>query len=286
MHGLGDGFTLSNGVQIPCMGFGTWDIPLGEPTVAAVTAALKAGFRHVDCAELYGNQLSVGRALKACGLPREAVFINSKVWNNHRGYDKAIKAFEATLAELGLEYLDMYLIHWPATARQYADWRDVNADTWRALEKLYKDGRVRAIGVSNFWPHHLAALMATAEIAPMVNQIEYHPGQTSPKVTDFCRQNNIQVEAWSPLGEGAMLHNAVLKEIAGGYGKSVAQLCLKWCLQNGVLPLPRSCSAAHIAENAAVFDFELTAADMERINGLAYFEGSGLHPDELDEEFM
>lgn len=286
MLSLNDNFILGNDVHIPCIGFGTWDIPVGEPTETAVAAALKAGYRHIDCAVLYGNQASVGAALKASELPRETLYINSKVWNTHRGYAKALQAFDATLAELGLDYLDMYLIHWPATARQHDDWREINADTWRALEMLYKDGRVRAIGVSNFWPQHLEALLDKAEVAPMVNQIEYHPGQMSPAVTDFCKQHGILVEAWSPLGEGTMLHNVTLLEIAGRYGRSVAQLCIKWCLQNEVLPLPRSRSAAHIAENAAVFDFELSAADMQRINDLAYFEGSGLHPDEVDENFM
>lgn len=286
MQSLSDGFTLSNEVQIPCIGFGTWDIPNGAPTAEAVASALKAGYRHIDCAALYGNQSSVGAALKASGLPREALYINSKVWNTHRGYDKALQAFDASLAELGLDYLDMYLIHWPATSRQHDNWREINTGTWRALEKLYKDGQVRVIGVSNFWPQHLEALLDKAEIAPMVNQIEYHPGQMSPNVTDFCRQHDILVEAWSPLGEGAMLHNATLLEIAGRYRKSVAQLCIKWCLQNGVLPLPRSRSAAHIVENAAVFDFELTSSDMQRINDLAYFEGSGLHPEEVAENFM
>lgn len=286
MRGLNDAFVLNNGVKIPCIGFGTWDLPDTEITVNAVKAALAAGYRHIDCAPLYGNQPSVARALREANLAREELFINSKLWNSDRGYDKVLRAFDASLAQLGLDYLDMYLIHWPATARQCANWREVNADTWRAFEKLYREGRVRAIGVSNFKPHHLTPLLETATVPPMVNQIEYHPGQLQAQVTDFCRSHNILVEAWSPLGEGAMLHNATMVEIARAYNKSVAQVCIKWCLQNGILPLPRSGNAAHIVENAAVFDFELAPQDVQRINDLAYFEGSGLDPDELEAEFM
>ena len=288
MQCLNDGFILNNGVKIPCIGFGTWDIPNGEPTVKAVAAALKAGYRHVDCAALYGNQKSVGLAVRQAGVPRHELFINSKVWNTDRGYDKALKAFEASLAELGLDYLDMYLIHWPATARQYDDWRELNLSTWRALEKVYQDGRVRAIGVSNFKPHHLKPLMDGAEIMPMVNQVEYHPGEMQAETTAFCAENSILTEAWSPLGEGLLLHNATLLEIAREYQKSTAQVVIKWCLQNGVLPLPRSANAAHICENAAVFDFELRPDAMRRINELAYLENlsATLDPDAVDENFM
>lgn len=288
MRCLNDGFILSNGVHIPCIGFGTWDIPDGELTANAVTTALGAGYRHVDCAALYGNQRSVGLALRQSGVPRKELFINSKVWNTHRGYDKALQAFEDSLTELGLDYLDMYLIHWPATARQYDNWRDVNLSTWRALEKVYSEGRVRAIGVSNFKPHHLEPLMADADIMPMVNQVEYHPGEMQAATTAFCAEHNIVVEAWSPLGEGLLLHNATLLEIAAEYRRSVAQVVIKWCMQNGILPLPRSSSAAHICENARVFDFELHQDAIQRINELAYLEnlGAELDPDELDENFM
>lgn len=280
-------FTLANGVKIPAVGFGTWDLPEGQGTVNAVKAALAAGYRHLDCAALYGNQPQVGAAVKAIGTPRGELFINSKLWNTDRGFDNALKAFDRSLNELGLDYLDMYLIHWPATANQREDWCEVNLDTWRAFEKLYKEGRVRAIGVSNFWPQHLKPLMQMAEIMPMVNQVEYHPGKTQADVTGFCAQNGILVEAWSPLGEGALMRSAELAEIAAKYGKSTAQAVIRWCLQNGVLPLPRSTSPTHIKENAEVFDFELRPEDMRRIDALAYAAAdSGLHPDEVAENFM
>lgn len=190
-------------------------------------------------------------------------------------------AFEKTLSNLQLDYLDLYLIHWPASQSHFADWERINLDTWRALTELYHAGKIRAIGVSNFMPHHLKALMET-EVPPMVNQIEFHPGQRQEETVAYCRENGIVVEAWSPLGTGKMLGNETLKEIAAKYGKTAAQVCIRWCLQNEVLPLPKSVTPSRIAENADVFDFELSDGDMEMINRIPYFGGSGLHPDKVD----
>ena len=281
MKTLQDGFVLNNGVKIPCVGFGTWQTPDGETAVAAVREALGVGYRHIDTAAAYGNEVSVGEGIRASGLARSEVFVTSKLWNTERGYDKTMAAFEKTVSDLGLDYLDLYLIHWPAAANQFENWQDINLSTWKAMTELYKAGRIRAIGVSNFLLHHLQALMES-EVQPMVNQIEFHPGQMQEETLQYCKEHGILVEAWSPLGTGRMLNNETLKTIAGKYKKSVAQLCIRWCLQNGVLPLPKSVTPSRIKENAAVFDFEITAEDMSAINSMAYCGGSGLHPDKID----
>lgn len=281
MKSLNDTFHLNNGYEIPCVGFGTWQTPDGETAVMAVSEAIKTGYRHIDTAACYGNEVSVGQRIKKSGIEREKLFVTSKVWNTERGYEKTIAAFEKTLTDLGLDYLDLYLIHWPASSSQYDNWEKIHLETWKALTELYKAGKIKSIGVSNFMPHHLEALMKT-EVPPMVNQIEYHPGLNQEETVDYCKKHGILVEAWSPLGTGRMLNNQTLKFIAGKYGKSVAQLCIRWCLQNGVLPLPKSVTPARIVENADVFDFDITAEDMSDINAMPYFGGSGLHPDKID----
>lgn len=281
MKSLNDTFHLNNGYEIPCVGFGTWQTPDGEIAVMAVSEAIKTGYRHIDTASCYENEVGVGQGIKRSGIEREKLFVTSKVWNTERGYEKTIAAFEKTLADLGLDYLDLYLIHWPASSSQYDNWEEINLETWRAMTELYRAGRIKSIGVSNFMPHHLEALMKT-EVPPMVNQIEYHPGLTQAETVDYCKKHGILVEAWSPLGTGRMLNNEMLKSIAGKYGKSVAQLCIRWCLQNGVLPLPKSVTPARIVENADVFDFDITAEDMSAINAMPYFGGSGLDPDQVN----
>lgn len=278
---LTDGFVLENGRKIPCIGYGTWQTPDGETAVASVKEAVRIGYRHIDAAACYGNEAGVGRGIYESGIAREELFVTSKVWNTERGYERTMVAFEKTLKDLSLDYLDLYLIHWPAAFHQFDNWEEINLSTWKAMTELYKSGKVKAIGVSNFMPHHLKALMET-EVPPMVDQIEFHPGMMQEETLDYCRDKGILVEAWSPLGTGRMLANPVLKEIAGTYHKSVAQLCIRWCLQHGVLPLPKSVTPARIAENAEVFDFEITAEDMSRIDRMDNFGGSGLHPDQVD----
>ena len=278
MKKLTDYYELSSGVKIPCIGFGTWQAADGEVAFNAVRDALKAGYRHIDTAAIYRNEESVGKAIRESGIPREKIFVTTKLWNKCRSYELTYSAFERSISKLGLDYVDLYLIHWPASPAEYENFNEINLDAWKAMTELYKAGKIKAIGVSNFLPHHLEALMKT-EIAPMVNQIEYHPGYTQPETVEYCKKNGIIVEAWSPLGSGRVLSDQRLIKIAEKYGKSVAQVCVRWCLQNGTVPLPKSVTASRIAENADVFDFEISAEDMETINGFEVFGESGFHPD-------
>ena len=280
MNHLTDTYKLRNGKEIPCVGFGTWRTPDGEVAAASVKAAIQVGYRHIDTAAIYRNEIGVGKGIAESGISREELFVTSKVWNTERGYEKTMAAFEKTLSDLGLDYLDLYLIHWPASASRYDNWEELNLSTWKAMTELYHAGKIRAIGVSNFMPHHLAALMKT-ETPPMVDQIEFHPGMLQEETVGFCRENGILVEAWSPLGSGKMLSHPGLAGIAAGYGKSVAQLCVRWCLQHETLPLPKSVTPSRIAENAGVFDFEISPEDMKTIDALDNFGASGLYPDKI-----
>ena len=273
---------LSNGVTIPGLGYGTYQTP-PEDAYRAVTDALAVGYRHIDTAALYGNESGVGQAVKDSGLKREEVFITSKLWNTERGYDKTMAAFEKTLAELGTDYLDLYLIHWPANEKQFGqEAAALNLDTWRAFEDLYKAGKIKAIGVSNFMPNHLEALLAQAEIKPMVNQIEVHPGWPQTEAIRYCQRNDILVEAWAPLGEAAALSNPVLAKIAAKYDHTPAQVCLRWEIQQGILPLPKSVHRERMAENTKLFDFELTDDEMDIIGALRNLGGQCKVPDQVD----
>lgn len=278
MKKLTDFFELENGVKIPCIGFGTWQAEEGDVAYNAVMSALKAGYRHIDTAAIYRNEESVGRAIADSGIPREEIFVTTKLWNKCRSYDLVYSAFERSIGKLGLDYVDLYLIHWPASPSEYENFNEINLDAWKAICELYKAGKIKAIGVSNFLPHHLEALMQT-EVKPMVNQIEFHPGYTQPEAVEYCKKNGIVVEGWSPLGSGRVLSDERLKKIAEKYGKSVAQICVRWCLENGVLPLPKSVNEARIIENASVFDFELSAEDKAIIDNFEIFGESGFHPD-------
>lgn len=282
MNKLTDPFVLHNGVSIPCIGYGTF-LTSDEAAVEAVRAALAAGYRHIDTAATYGNEVGVGAGIRAGGVPREELFVTSKVWNTERGYHKTRAAFEKTLSDLGLDYLDLYLIHWPANRKQFGEKaKALNAETWRALEDLYREGKVRAIGVSNFLPHHLEELLETAEIVPMVNQIEVHPGWLQAEAVAYCKEHNILVEAWSPLGRSTVLENETLTELAAKYGCSTAQLCVRWALQHGILPLPKSVHPQRMQANADVFGFVIDEADMARIDALRDIGGAMRDPDDVD----
>lgn len=275
-------YRLRNGVLIPSIGFGTWQSPEGNVTVDAIKCALDSGYRHIDCAAAYGNEKSIGLGIKESCVKRNDIFVTSKVWNTERGYDSTLRAFDKTCSDLCLDYLDLYLIHWPASANQFADWQEINAKTWKAMERLYNEGRVRSIGVSNFLPHHLEALATTAMVPVMVNQIEYHPGFMQKECVDYCKQHNILVEAWSPLGRRRLFDNELLISIGAKHGKSVAQVCIRWELQHGVRPLPKSVTPERIKQNIDVFDFTLSPDDMTAIDNMSLCGESGLHPDKID----
>ncbi|SFA81284.1 MULTISPECIES: aldo/keto reductase [unclassified Bacillus (in: firmicutes)] len=265
---------LHNGVEMPWFGLGVFKVKEGSEVVDSVKAAIKNGYISIDTAAIYQNEEGVGQAIKDSGVPREELFITTKVWNADQGYETTLQAFETSMEKLGLEYLDLYLVHWPVAGKYN--------DTWKALEKLYKDGRVRAIGVSNFHIHHLEDLLSVAEIKPMVNQVEYHPHLTQTELHAFCKKEGIQLEAWSPLKQGELITEPVIVEIANKYGKSPAQVILRWDLQNGVVTIPKSTNEKRIIENASIFDFELSTEDMDKINSLNKNERVGPDPDNFD----
>jgi methylglyoxal/glyoxal reductase len=271
---LQDTTTLSNGVKMPWFGLGVFKVEEGSEVVESVKAALRNGYRSIDTAAIYQNEEGVGQAIRESGIAREELFVTSKVWNADLGYESTIAAYETSLKKLGLDYLDLYLIHWPVEGKY--------KEAWRALETLYKEGRVKAIGVSNFHVHHLEDVMKDAEIKPMVNQVEYHPRLAQKEVRAFCQEHGIQLEAWSPLMQGQLLDNEVLQGIAQKHNKSVAQVILRWDLQNGVVTIPKSIKEHRIIENSQVFDFELTAEDMEAIDSLNQDQRVGPDPDNFD----
>jgi len=275
MNGLTSCTTLHNGVKMPWLGLGVFKVQEGEEVVNAVKTAIEVGYRSIDTAAIYKNEEGVGRAIAESHVPREDLFITSKVWNKDQGYESTLAAFDDSLKKLGLDYLDLYLIHWPQPSK------GLFVETWKALEKLYKEGRVRAIGVSNFKESHLEQLLSECEIKPMVNQVEYHPKLTQKSLHEFCKKHDIQLEAWSPLMQGQLLNEPTLVEIANKYGKSTAQVIIRWDLQNEVVTIPKSITPHRIQENANVFDFELTDEEMNQISALNEDKRVGPDPDEF-----
>jgi diketogulonate reductase-like aldo/keto reductase len=271
---LTDTTTLHNGVKMPRIGLGVWKVRNNSEVVNAVKYALEAGYRSIDTASFYKNEEGVGQGLRESGVPRDEIFVTSKVWNSDHGYEETLKAFEESLTKLGLEYLDLYLIHWPVVGKY--------KETWKALEKLYKDGKVRAIGVSNFHGHHLEDLIKDAEIKPMIDQVEFHPRLAQKELRSFCTENGIQMEAWSPLMQGKILDNADLIEIGQKYDKTAAQVILRWDLQSGFIAIPKSVNKERIIQNTLVFDFELTQEDMDKIDALNQDKRVGADPDHFD----
>ncbi|RAV19383.1 aldo/keto reductase [Paenibacillus contaminans] len=273
-----DTVALHNGVNMPGLGLGVFKVEEGPVLVQAVKSAIAHGYRSIDTAAIYENERSVGQgiheAMKESSLSREHLFVTSKVWNADLGYEQTLAAYEASLEKLGLDYLDLYLIHWPVKGKY--------KEAWRALEALYREGRVKAIGVSNFQIHHLEDLMSEAQIKPMINQVEFHPRLTQKELLRFTKEQGIQLEAWSPLMQGELLDNPLLLELAAKYGKSVAQIILRWDIQHCVITIPKSTKEHRIIENAAIFDFEMSQEDMERIDGLNQNRRVGPDPDNFN----
>ncbi|MFB8581492.1 MULTISPECIES: aldo/keto reductase [Enterococcus] len=272
-------YTLSNNVSIPELGFGTWQTPNGDVAVSAVKKALEVGYRHIDTAQGYKNEDSVGQAIKESGIPREEIFLTTKLWNENHSYDLVLSSFEESLKKLQTDYIDLFLIHWPNPVKFRDNWQSANAETWRAMEELYQAGKIKAIGVSNFLPHHFEELKKTATIFPMVNQIFLAPGELQKEVVSYCQEHNVLLEAYSPLGTGKIFDVPEMQELSDKYGKTIAQIAIRWSLQHDFLPLPKSVTPSRIEENLAVFDFELSDEDMQRIDQLDGVVGKATNPD-------
>ncbi|WP_445667936.1 aldo/keto reductase [Paenibacillus sp. FSL H7-0756] len=276
MMNLKSATKLANGVEMPWFGLGVFKVQEGQEVIDSVKAAIKAGYRSIDTASVYGNEEGVGQAIRESGVAREELFITTKVWNTEQGYDSTLAAFDQSLSKLGLDYADLYLVHWPIRAKY--------KDTWRALEKLYADGKVRAIGVSNFQIDHLEDLLTVAKVKPMVNQVELHPLLNQQELREYCKAQGIQIEAWAPLAQGHLLDNEVLADIAAHHNKTLPQVILRWDLQNGIVTIPKSVKAERIIANADIFDFELSEEEISRINGLNRDQRFGSHPDRFNNE--
>lgn len=278
INNIQDKVILNNGIKMPWLGLGVFRVENGPELVNAVKHAIKNGYRSIDGAAIYGNEESMGegirQGIKEAGIKREDLFITSKLWNANLGYEDALKAYEESIKKIGVDYLDLYLIHWPVAGKY--------KEGYRALEYLYKQGRIKAIGVSNFQVHHIEDLMKDAEIKPVINQIEFHPYLTQTKVREYCKNNNIQVEAWSPLMTGQLLENEVLKDIADKYNKTTAQVILRWDLENQVITIPKSTNEGRILENSNIFEFSLTKEEIEKINSLNKDLRVGPDPDNFD----
>lgn len=265
---------LANGVGMPFFGLGVWKADNDKEVVNAVKWALETGYTAIDTAAIYKNEVGVGQALKESGIKREEIFVTTKVWNEDQGYQETLDAHQASLDKLELEYVDLYLIHWPVAGKY--------KETWRAMEKLYEEGKVRAIGVSNFHQHHLEDLLREAKIKPMVNQVELHPLLNQGALREYCKKEQIAIEAWSPLGHGNLLSDPRLVAIGEKYGKSAAQVILRWDLQHDVITIPKSVNQERIKENAAIFDFKLTSDEMALIDTFNTGERFGTNPDTFD----
>lgn len=278
MKSIQDNYVLSNGNKVPCVGFGTWKLTDTDSTVDTIKTAIDNGYRHIDTAYSYKNERSVGKAIRSSGLKRNELFVTTKLSNNGHGYENTMKEFEMSMEQLDIDYLDLYLVHWPRPLAIRDTWKELNEGTWRVFEELYKAGKVKAIGVSNFLDTHLDVLLDTATVAPMVNQLELHPRYVQRDVVEYCKDCGMIIEAWSPLIKGEFDH-PVLIELAKKHNKSVAQILLRWSIQHGFLPLPKASSKERMIENAAIFDFNLTEEDIEAMKVLESLGKTGAHPD-------
>ncbi len=271
---LGTTVALHGNVQIPLLGFGTFRVKEGRDVEQAVAAALDLGYRHVDTAVIYRNEEGVGRAIAASGIDRSEIFVTTKLWNSDQGYEPTLEAIDASLGRLGMDYVDLYLVHWPKPAN--------TVETWRAMEEIQASGKARAIGVSNFLTHHLDLLLESANVVPSINQIQFHPHLQSPDLVEYCDEHGIEIEAWGPLKQGLILDDVELAAIAGAHSVTVPQVVLRWMLQRGVVAIPKSVTPSRIAENADLYGFELSALEMVTINAMDRDDRVGPHPDHIN----
>ena len=278
MNSIYDCYTLSNGVRIPCVGYGTYKAADGNGS-AVIRMALEAGYRYFDTASFYQTETYVAQALRDSGISRSEVFLASKMWKDELGYAQTKAAFQRTLERLETDYLDLYLIHWPRPDAGYGDWKQLDMDTWRAMEELYEAGKIRAIGLSNFLPQHIENLLQNGKIAPMVNQIEVHPGHTQEATVRYCQAHGIQVQAWSPMGRTRVLKDPLVQELTQNHGVSAAQICLRYAVQRQIIPLPKASSMERMKQNQDLFSFELTQEEMFRLDTMPPTGWSGQHPD-------
>ena len=265
--------TLNNGVKMPWLGLGVFRLREGREIENAILTAIETGYRSIDTASFYMNERGVGKAVKNCRIPRDEIFITTKVWNSEQGYHSTKAAFERSLNKLQVDYIDLYLIHWPV--------EKTSVETWKAMEELYKNGKVRAIGVSNFLIHHLEDFLPNCSIKPVVNQVEFHPQLTQPELLKFCRQNEIQPEAWSPIMKGRVNNIPLLKTLGNKYGKTPVQIVLRWDIQKGIITIPKSSNPERIQSNANIFDFEISGEDMIKIDQIDRNNRTGFYSDHL-----
>ncbi len=268
LNNLSSSFTLNNGVNIPCIGFGTWKMP-DMQVEQAVISAVNSGYRHIDTAAAYGNEVGVGKGIRGSSLKREDLFITSKLPNSDHGYHNVLRSFEESLSRLELDYLDLYLIHWPVIEEHKDRYQDDIIDTYKGLEKLYKDGKVKAIGVSNFMIEHLDIVINNCELVPAINQVQFNPRCTEPLLREYCKNHKIQLEGWSPLLQGEAFEEDILVSLSKKYNKSIAQICIRFGLQHNVIPIPKSSNPCRIKSNGDVFDFKISDEDMLLIASLS-----------------
>lgn len=278
MKSIYDCYTLNNGVKIPCVAFGTFKAAQ-ENNKKVIGTAIETGYRYFDTASYYGTETYLGEAIRDSGIPREEFFLTSKMWKDEMGYDGTKRAFRLSLEKLKTDYLDLYLIHWPLPSPDFQDWRRLDLETWRALEELYEEGGVRAIGLSNFLPHHIENILEHCKVRPMVNQIEFHPGYSQEAAVRYCQEQGIQVQAWSPLGRMRISEEPLILELADKYQVSASQICLRYAIERNVIPLPKSSSPERMRQNQDLFNFKISKEDMYRLETLPQIGWSGEHPD-------
>ena len=278
MNRISDCYTLNNGVSIPCVGFGTYKT-VQEKDTSVLRLAIETGYRYFDTASFYGNEAQLGQAIRKSRIPRQDFFLASKVWKTEMGYQETKSAFHRSLERLGTSYLDLYLIHWPLPSLSEPNWAELDLETWRAMEDLYQEGKIRAVGLSNFLPHHIEKLLARCRIRPMVDQLEFHPGYSQEAAVQYCQEQGIQVQAWSPIGRTRMFSDPLIRELSQNYQVSPAQICLRYAVQKQIIPLPKSSTKDRMLENQNLFSFTLSQEDMYRLDTMPQTGWSGEHPD-------